>query len=607
MTTTQTTTDASVTDKPVVNVAAYRFVTLNDLPTRQAELRELCSRLELKGTILLSEEGVNLFVAGGRTQVDEFLKTLRSDELLASLEVKESFSERQPFTRMVVKIKDEIIAFGVDGVDPRRRASPKLSATELKKWLDEGRAVTLLDTRNDYEVDLGTFRNAVAIGVDNFREFPDAVAKLSDELKQQPVVMFCTGGIRCEKAGPFMEQAGFENIFQLDGGILKYFEECGGEHYDGDCFVFDQRVALNPNLEETEYVLCFACQEALSREDRRSPKYVPDESCPHCYRTSEEKSAEQTERRHARIRELTTPLPGSVPYDNHRPINVPGRFAGLCLIDFLVQWHPQISRDEWHAIIEAGRIIQKSSPTSADRIVREGERFDHLVPATIEPDVNADIRILHEDDSIVVVDKPAPLPMHPCGRFNRNSLEYILNEVYSPEHLRVAHRLDANTSGVVVFCRTRTVARKVQPLFASREVSKVYVARIQGHPQADEFDCQAAISARPQENGLRLIDKNGLDAETQFRVLSRFDDGTALVEARPVTGRTNQIRVHLWKLGLPICGDLFYLPGGATGSNKTLEVGMPPLCLHAKRIEFCIPGASGPSVFDAPAPDWAQS
>jgi UPF0176 protein len=606
MTTTQPTTDASVTEKPVVNVAAYRFVTLTELPKRRDGLRELCGRLELKGTILLSEEGINLFVAGGRAQIDEFLKSLRSDELLAPLDVKESLSEWQPFTRMVVKIKDEIIAFGVDGVDPRQRASPKLSATELKQWLDEGRPVTLLDTRNDYEVDLGTFRNALPIGVDHFREFPDAVAKLDDDLKQQPVVMFCTGGIRCEKAGPFLEQAGFENVFQLDGGILRYFEECGGEHYDGDCFVFDQRVALNPDLEETEYVLCFACQEALSREDRRSPKYVPDESCPHCYRTPEEKSAEQIERRHARIRELTTPLPGSIPNDNHRPINVPGRFAGLTLIEFLVQWHPQMSRDEWQAIIEAGRIIQKSSPASAARIVREGERFDHLVPATIEPDVNADIRILHEDDSIVVVDKPAPLPMHPCGRFNRNSLDYILNEVYAPEHLRVAHRLDANTSGVVVLCRTRTVARKVQPLFESQDVSKLYVARVQGHPETDEFACLAPVSARPQDNGLRLIQEDGLDAETRFRVFGRFDDGTALVEARPVTGRTNQIRLHLWHLGLPVCGDPLYLPGGKTARSRTLEVGDPPLCLHAKRIEFCIPGEGEPSVFEATVPDWCS-
>ena len=152
---------------------------------------------------------------------------------------KESPSAEQPFNRMLVKIKKEIIAFGVAGIDPASRPTPKLSARELKQWLDEGRPVTLLDIRNDYEVRMGTFRGARRAGIDHFREFPAAVQQLPAELKQQPVVMFCTGGIRCEKAGPFMEQAGFQNVHQLDGGILKYFEECGGAHYDGECFVFE--------------------------------------------------------------------------------------------------------------------------------------------------------------------------------------------------------------------------------------------------------------------------------------------------------------------------------------------------------------------------------
>lgn len=590
---------------PVVNIAAYHFVTLSDLPRRRAELRELCDRLELMGTILLSEEGINMFVAGGRGEIDELLEFIRSDSMMAELTVKESFSDRQPFRRMLVKIKEEIIAFGVEGVDPRQQTSPKLQPHELKKWLDEGRPVTLLDTRNDYEVEVGTFRNALPIGVDEFRDFPEAVSRLDEDLKQQPVVMFCTGGIRCEKAGPFMEQAGFQQIFQLDGGILKYFEECGGEHYDGDCFVFDQRVALDPNLQETGHELCFACQEILTEEDCRSPLYVPGQSCPRCHLAPSEQLEKTIQKRHEQIRVLTSPLPGSVPYDNHRPINVEGRFAGRTLLDFLTERHPHISREEWQQIIEAGRIMQKTDPVAADRIVKEGERFDHLVPATTEPDVNAEIRILYEDDELVVIDKPAPLPMHPCGRFNRNSLEYILNEVYSPERLRVAHRLDANTSGVVVLCRTRTVARKVQPLFESRKVSKRYLARVQGHPDWRETVCRAKISREPQRDGLRLIDENGLEAETEIRVHPRLDDGTSIVSAMPLTGRTNQIRLHLWHLGLPVCGDPFYLPGGETGTNKTLEIGEPPLCLHSQRIAFHMPGEEEKRIFVASAPDWA--
>src|SRR6185503_15646103 len=165
-------------------------------------------------------------------------------------------------------------------IDPARRPSPKLAARTLKQWLDECRPVTLLDTRNDYEVKLGTFKNARPIGVDHFRDFPDAVRRLPSELKEQPIVMFCTGGIRCEKAGPFMEREGFKNIFQLEGGILKYFEECGGAHYDGECFVFDQRVGVDPSLHETESAQCFNCLTPLTAQEQKDERYRPGKSCP---------------------------------------------------------------------------------------------------------------------------------------------------------------------------------------------------------------------------------------------------------------------------------------------------------------------------------------
>ena len=172
--------------------------------------------------------------------------------------------------------------FGVPGIDPAKRTSPKLAAKELKQWLDEGRPVTLLDTRNDYEVKLGTFKNAWPIGIDHFRDFPAAVAKLPESLKEQPIVMFCTGGIRCEKAGPFMEGQGFKKIFQLDGGILKYFEDCGGSHYDGECFVFDGRVGVDARLTETGAVLCAACQWPVSRAEQADMRFIRGLSCPRC-------------------------------------------------------------------------------------------------------------------------------------------------------------------------------------------------------------------------------------------------------------------------------------------------------------------------------------
>jgi UPF0176 protein len=240
------------TPAPIVNIAAYKFTPLDDLPQRREALRELTRRLGLKGTILLSPEGINFFLAGARAAVDAFAAELQADPLIGALDIKESYTERQPFGRMLVKLKREIIAFGVEGIDPSRRTSPKLPAKQLKQWLDEGRPITLLDVRNDYEVALGTFTGAEPIGVAHFRDFPKAVDALPDDRKDETVVMFCTGGIRCEKAGPYMERAGFKNVFQLEGGILKYFEECGAAHYTGECFVFDDRVAVDGALQPTD-------------------------------------------------------------------------------------------------------------------------------------------------------------------------------------------------------------------------------------------------------------------------------------------------------------------------------------------------------------------
>jgi UPF0176 protein len=238
----------------------------------------------------------------------------------------------------------------------RKRTSPKLAARELKQWLDEGRPVTLLDTRNDYEVKLGTFKNARAIGIDHFREFPDAVRKLPPELKEQPIVMFCTGGIRCEKAGPFMEREGFKKIFQLDGGILKYFEECGGAHYDGECFVFDQRVGLDPSLQETESTQCFRCLTPLTEADQKDARYVSGQSCPYCFKSPAEQMALNIAQRHAAIARAITPLPGSQPYDNFKPVNVPEDCDGKTLLQTLCRivahvpasyWETECARGLW--------------------------------------------------------------------------------------------------------------------------------------------------------------------------------------------------------------------------------------------------------------------
>lgn len=235
----------------IVNIAAYCFAELFDLGQLREELRELCGVHDLRGTILLSPEGFNLFVAGSRNGVDRLLYRLRQIPGLEQFQVKESHSHARPFRRMRIKIKPEIIAFGIPEIAPQRYTSRRLSPRELKQWLDEGRPVTLLDTRNNFEVQSGTFRNAVPAGIDEFRSFPQAVERLPQELRQQPVVTFCTGGIRCEKAAPYLELAGFKDVYQLDGGILKYFEDCGNAHFEGDCFVFDERITLDAQLQPT--------------------------------------------------------------------------------------------------------------------------------------------------------------------------------------------------------------------------------------------------------------------------------------------------------------------------------------------------------------------
>mgnify|MGYP001026584920 CR=1 FL=1 len=591
----------------VTNIAAYKFARLSELKPLREELLGQCKADGLKGTILLSTEGINLFVAGGREAVEKLLARLRAIPGLEDLTAKYSESAKQPFSRMLVRIKKEIIAFGVEGIDPVNHPSPKLAPKTLKQWLDEGRPVTLLDTRNEYEVKLGTFKGALPIGVDHFREFPQAVARLPAAMKDQPIVMFCTGGIRCEKAGPFMEREGFRQIFQLDGGILKYFEECGSAHYEGECFVFDHRVGLDPALNETETTVCFVCQAPVTPDEQADPRYVPNESCPHCYKSPAEKMEAVLAERHATLHAVTHPLPGSVPADNHRPINVPGEFDGAPLLEALCGIFSHIPREEWLVRFDEEILLDEArQPASPDRRVRTGERYYFLERLAVEPNVNADIRFLHEDDALLVIAKPAPLPMHPCGRFNRNTLQSILERVYRGQRPRPAHRLDANTSGALVCARNRRFAKMLQPQFENGSVGKIYLARVQGHPMLDHFRCDAPVGKATIEAGARELDfENGLPASTGFSVVERSPDGTALLEVHPRTGRTNQIRLHLRHLGHPICGDPIYSGVDAQGSPQTLSVDAPPLCLHSWKITFTHPTSGDRVTFEAPRPAWA--
>jgi len=272
---------------PYVNISAYKFISITDTAELRPRYRALCDGLGLKGTILLSPEGINLFLAGLRGAIDEFLGVLHEDARFADIAPKESFSESQPFTKMLVKLKAEIITMKMPLIQPERGRAPAVEATTLKRWLDQGhddagKPVVMMDTRNAFEVDVGTFENTLDYRIEKFSEFPAVVAAHKDELAGKTVVTFCTGGIRCEKAAIHMQQVGYDSVYQLEGGILKYFEEVGGAHYQGDCFVFDYRTAVNPQLEETATEQCFACRAVVTPREQLSPYYIPGVSCPHC-------------------------------------------------------------------------------------------------------------------------------------------------------------------------------------------------------------------------------------------------------------------------------------------------------------------------------------
>lgn len=589
-----------------VNISAYQFCELKELKPLREELKNLSDQLKLKGTILLSHEGINLFVAGTAPSVETLVRRIRQIPGLENLKPKESLSEDQPFNRMLVKIKREIIAFGVSGINPAKKPAPKIAPAELKKWLDEKRPLTLLDTRNEYEIKLGTFKNAVNPHIQHFRDFPQFVDTLPEHLKQEPVVMFCTGGIRCEKAGPLMEMKGFKNIFQLEGGILKYFEEVGSQYYDGDCFVFDGRVGVDPALEETPHKLCFSCLAPLSAEDQKADTYVPGKSCSYCFQKPQEKMSLRIQERQRELNKRLEILPGEKPYQQRRPIRIPQQWEGATLLDSVSAILKHVSREEWQREIEQGLFETETGEiVRASQRVRAGERYYHVLPQASEPPISKDIRLIYEDEALVVVDKPAPLPVHPSGRFQRNTLQYLLTQVYLPQVPKPVHRLDANTTGVLVWAKTKTFARFLQKQFEEKTVEKTYWVKVQGHPETDRFVCEVPISSEVGAVGSRDVDlENGLSATTHFQVVERFKDGSALLEAKPVTGRTNQIRIHLWHLGFPVCGDPLYLPNKKMGSFQTLSTSDEPLCLHAHKIKFRHPVSRQPFEIESPRVPW---
>jgi len=268
----------------VIVAALYKFVTLEDFHELREPLLDACREAETCGTLLLAREGINGTIAGSRAGIDRVLAYLRSDPRLADLEHKESVDESMPFYRMKVKLKKEIVTMGVPGIDPNEAVGTYVSPGDWNELLSDPE-VLLIDTRNDYEYGIGSFRGAIDPRTTTFREFPEFVRTHLDPRKQKKVAMFCTGGIRCEKASAFMLKEGFEEVYHLQGGILKYLEEVPEQDsiWEGECFVFDNRVAVNHRLEKGRYDQCYGCRHPITEEDKLSEKYQKGVCCPRCY------------------------------------------------------------------------------------------------------------------------------------------------------------------------------------------------------------------------------------------------------------------------------------------------------------------------------------
>jgi len=268
---------------PVVVCALYRFVSLDDYQTLREPLYKEMKRLDVRGTLLLAAEGINGTVAGSRDRIDALLAYLQKDPRLAGVSYKESYDTENPFYRTKVKLKKEIVTMGVEGIDPKRVVGTYVKPADWNALISDP-DVILVDTRNDYEVGIGTFKGALDPQTKTFREFPQYVKDNLNPQKNKKVAMFCTGGIRCEKSTAYLKGQGFEEVFHLEGGILKYLEEVPPEEslWQGECFVFDNRVSVNHQLEKGDYDQCHACRRPITEEEKQRTEYEPGVSCHHC-------------------------------------------------------------------------------------------------------------------------------------------------------------------------------------------------------------------------------------------------------------------------------------------------------------------------------------
>ncbi|MDE1462320.1 rhodanese-related sulfurtransferase [Spartinivicinus poritis] len=287
---------------PFVIAALYKFTRLPEFEAMRQPLLDKMLAFDVKGTLLLAAEGINGTVAGSREGVDQLLSYLKSHEPLAGLTHKESYDNKQPFYRTKVKLKKEIVTMGVPGIDPNHVVGTYVKPAEWNQLISDPE-VLLIDTRNDYEYQVGTFEGAVNPKTESFREFPDYVAQQLDPDKHKKVAMFCTGGIRCEKSTALLKEQGFEEVYHLEGGILKYLEEVPATEtkWEGECFVFDNRVTVDHQLNKGSYDMCFGCRMPISDQDKQSEQYKEGVYCPHCFNSQDTKTRQRAESRQKQI------------------------------------------------------------------------------------------------------------------------------------------------------------------------------------------------------------------------------------------------------------------------------------------------------------------
>ena len=283
-----------MTNKNEILVAAlYKFVEIDDLLSLQSNLYEICEKNNIMGTILIANEGINGTISGKNNEINQTISLLKSDKRFANIEIKYSSTDKQPFHRMKVRLKKEIVTIGLPEINPNKKVGTYVKPDDWNDLISDPNVI-VIDTRNKYETKIGSFQNALDPETSSFREFPDWVKKFksSKENANKKIAMFCTGGIRCEKASSLMKEEGFEDVYHLQGGILKYLETIDKENslWNGECFVFDQRVCLTDELEVGSYKMCFACRMPITEEEMQNEKYIEGISCIYCYdKTTKEK------------------------------------------------------------------------------------------------------------------------------------------------------------------------------------------------------------------------------------------------------------------------------------------------------------------------------